>query len=76
MAAFASSMFPMPFTVRTSTDSLQLALRLDRLSLSTTAQSALHFRRPSNLSFYRGDSLKGIPSSLLFQPINLMNLLQ
>ncbi|XP_078173256.1 cell wall integrity/stress response component [Carex rostrata] len=58
MASFASSMFPMPLTVRTSTDSLQLALRLDRLSLSTTAQSVLHFRRPSNLSFYRGDSLK------------------
>lgn len=57
-------MFPMPLTFRTSTDSLQLALRLDRLSLCTTAQSQsiLHFRRPINLSFSRGDSLKGIHS--------------
>ncbi|KAJ3690797.1 hypothetical protein LUZ61_019961 [Rhynchospora tenuis] len=58
MASFASSLLPMPLTFRNSTDSLQLAFRLDRLSLSTTSQSSLHFRRPSSLLFSRGSSFK------------------
>ncbi|KAJ1693056.1 hypothetical protein LUZ63_009754 [Rhynchospora breviuscula] len=62
MASFASSLLPMPLTFRnstsTSSDSLQLAFRLDRLSLSTTSQSPLHLKRPSNLLFSRGSSFK------------------
>jgi hypothetical protein len=79
VSSFASSLVPMPLTFRNSTstytDYLQLSFRLDRLSLSTGAQSALQFRRPGSLFLPRGDLLKGISLFLLLQTIDLMKLL-
>jgi hypothetical protein len=78
-SSFAGSLVPMPLTFRNTTsactDSLQLAFRLDRLSLSTGAQSAFQFRRQGSLFLSRGDLLKGISLFLLLQPIDLMKLL-